>query len=187
MKAFLARSILVGSLLAAALGCGGAAGETPSFSLSVEPNLSQALATFEEVLPILDTNMESKCDCGWPEISCACTCVGGGHVTVRATEDLYEFSMTFNDCIASDGSGFSGAISGAVDETLDGAGVGDNQNNRTIVYDLVVFGVCTDLTGTVVVTSNDAEGGDTCAGKLYASCGEEAASCDMTADCSICL
>ena len=187
MKAFLKRSIVLGSLLVASLGCGGSANEPPAFSLNVEPSLSQAVAAFEEVLPILDTNMESACDCGWPEVSCVCACFGGGDVTVRATEDLYEFSMTFNDCVASDGSGFGGTISGTVDETLDGAGVDDNQDNRTVVYDFTAFGVCTDLTGTVVVTSNNAEGGDACAGMLHAHCGGETNSCDMTADCSSCL
>jgi len=186
MKTFLDRSVFVGFLIVAVLGCGGATGDPPAFSLSSQPSLSQAIAAFVEVLPILDTNMESSCDCGWPEISCVCACAGGGDVTVRATEDLYDFVITFKDCVASDGSLFSGTLTGEVDETLDDAGLDDNKDNRTIVYDLAAFGACTDLTGTVVVTSNNAEGADACAGTLHASCGGETSSCDMTADCSSC-
>jgi hypothetical protein len=104
-----------------------------------------------------------------------------------ATEDMYLFTMTFDDCVTSEGLAFEGTMTGTIDETPDSAGFDSNLDNRKIVYDFVQFGDCADLTGTVIVTFNDAEGADVCSGTLIATCGGQAASCDMLPDCSSCI
>jgi len=189
MKARYGASVILSFffVLLQACGSGDAAdNNVPSYYLSNIPSLGESLSAFDEILPMIDEDLSVSCDCDETVVTCVCPCPGGGDVDVRATQDIYWYSMQFTDCTSASGLMFAGTVTGLIDETLDSSGLDNAQNKRTITYDLASFGSCTDVFGTVVVLLNDAEGTDECSGTIHATCNSEAVSCDVSADCSTC-
>lgn len=159
----------------------------PSYYLSDIPSLGESLSAFDEILPIIDEDLSINCDCDESVVICNCPCPNGGNIEVQATEDVYLYSMEFNDCASAAGLAFTGTVTGMIDETLDSSGLTNAQNKRTITYDLSRFGTCIDVSGTVVVVLADAEGMDECSGTIHATCNAQDVSCDVSADCSMCI
>lgn len=187
MKVSFGYMLFLPMILFTMVSCGEATDISQLFSISSSPTLSEAIEAYDEVMPLVDNEPAPGCTCDWSVISCVCPCSGDGQVEMVVTEDMYLFTMTFDGCVTSDAQSFEGTMTGTVDETPDSGGFDSSLDNRSIVYDFTQFGDCTDLSGTVIVTFNDAEGADVCSGTLTATCNDQAASCDMLEDCSSCL
>lgn len=171
--------------------CGGSSGDstsTPSFSISNTPtSLTEAVTAFADAMPVLDESIDDACATDEPQTAWTCLCPGGGSVMVRASENMYAFSLSFDDCASSDGLSFNGTMDGVTEETADSEGFDNNHERKVITYDLAEFGNCINVDGTVAVVSDLAEGTDECFGTLNATCNDEAVSCEMSADCSSCI
>ena len=105
---------------------------------------------------------------------------------MRASEDMYAFSVTFDDCTSSDGFTFNGSMNGITEETADAEGFDNSHERALITYSLSEFGNCTNVEGTAAVITDLAEGKDECIGSLNATCNGETVSCEFSADCSSC-
>jgi hypothetical protein len=191
MRSSLGLSVVLVAALFAMVACGGQESNptnTPSFSISGTPiSLSESVSEFAEAMPVLDASIDDVCATDEPQTAWTCSCPGGGTARVRASENMYAFSLTFDDCTSSNGLSFNGTMDGVTEETTDSEGFDNNHERRVITYDLAEFGNCINVEGTVAVVSDLAEGTDECSGTLNANCNGEAVSCELSADCSSCI
>jgi hypothetical protein len=190
MRSSLGLSAVMVAVLLAMAACGGKAStssDSPSFSISTNSSLSEAVTAFVNAMPVLDESIDDTCATIEPQTSWTCDCPGGGTANVRASENMYAFSLTFDDCASSDGSVFNGTMDGVTEETADSEGFDNNYERVVIDYDLAAFGNCVDVKGTVAVVTDLAEGSDECLGTLNATCDGKAVSCELSADCSSCI
>lgn len=191
MRSSLGLSVVLVAALAAMAACGGkgnTSSDSPSFSISNNSSsLSQAVTEFADAMPTLDESIDDTCETDEPQTAWTCLCPGGGSVMVRASENMYAFSLSFDNCASSNGLAFNGTMDGITEETADSEGFDANHERKVITYELAEFGNCINVGGTVVVVSDLAEGNDECLGTLNATCNGEAVSCELSADCSSCI
>jgi len=158
MKEF---SIILACIIVTLAACGGGGSLQPSAAQEAVDNSLVGFVALQAALG--ETFQGGGCT---PKVIQECPCPSSGVADIDDTT----FDSTLASCTTSDALVYTGTIT-PMDDT-------DTE------YDMLQFGECTNLTGTLTDTGT---GGDSnCTGTLSATCAGEYVSCSISTDCTSC-